>query len=258
MEDRGRQMPPGHDPCHMSLKSLNLGTVWRWIFSANPASFGMNLSLASTECPSVPAPGSQQAMAGGEWLPVSLNPSSSPGVRTLSKAPHEGRTQVSCTGAPYSPVAGLAQAFSHNPTWLVSCLRTVWAALPQKGGSKVDPGAASLERLETERKEMWRRQPLGFRDELIHKWSHSPWAFLAPPRPTSVHRLLPRGLPGNIFLVNVYIFGDSWFICGQSVPGKTHRAQPISGWGWPQAPGASDGQLPALGPGSSLLGPVSF
>lgn len=183
MEDRGRQMPPGHDPCHMSLKSLNLGTVWRWIFSANPASFGMNLSLASTECPSVPAPGSQQAMAGGEWLPVSLNPSSSPGVRTLSKAPHEGRTQVSCTGAPYSPVAGLAQAFSHNPTWLISCLRTVWAALPQKGGSKVDPGAASLERLETERKEMWRRQPLGFRDELIHKWSHSPWAFLAPPAP---------------------------------------------------------------------------
>lgn len=80
---------------------------------------------------------------------------------------------------------------------------------------------------------------------------------LAPPRPpgthTSVHRLLPEGLPGNIFLVNVYIFGDSWFICGQSVPGKTHRAQPISGWGWPQAPGASDGQLPALGHGSSPL-----
>lgn len=42
------------------------------------------------------------------------------------------------------------------------------------------------------------------------------------------HSLLPRGLPGNIFLVNVYIFGDSWFICGQSIPGETHGTQPIS------------------------------
>lgn len=62
-------MPPGHDPCHMSLKSLNLGIVWRWILITNPASFKINLSLASSECPLAPAPGSQQAMAGGEWLP---------------------------------------------------------------------------------------------------------------------------------------------------------------------------------------------
>lgn len=51
--------------------------------------------------------------------------------------------------------------------------------------------------------------------------SHGPQAFLEPPASLQ-GRLLPRGLPGNIFLVNVYIFGDSWFICGQSVPGERH------------------------------------
>lgn len=109
-------------------------------------------------------------------------------------------------------------------------------------------GVASLEVRDRERR--CRESSPG--DEPIHRWFHSPWALLAP-HPHLVHRLLPKGLPGNIFLVNVYIFGDSWFICGQSVPDKTHRAQPISGWGWSQAPGASDGQLPALGRGPSLL-----
>lgn len=79
--------------------------------------------------------------------------------------------------------AGPRSAAQGPPTWLISCLRAVWPALPQKGGSKVDPGAVSLERLETERNKMWRRQPLGFWGELIHRWSHSPWAFLAPPAP---------------------------------------------------------------------------
>lgn len=66
--------------------------------------------------------------------------------------------------------------------------------------------------------------------------------------PTSLHgRLLPRGLPGNIFLVNVYIFGDSWFICGQSVPGERHRAQPIS------RQGRLGGSPLPWGPGPSFL-----
>lgn len=84
----------------------------------------------------------------------------------------------------------------------------------------------------------------------------SSWASLAPPT-FPAHSLLPRGLPGNIFLVNVYIFGDSWFICGQSIPGETHRAQPISRRGWPLPQQLLVGSS-ALGPSPSLLDYAGF
>lgn len=45
-----------------------------------------------------------------------------------------------------------------------------------------------------------------------------PWHISAPMVPSTQLPRNPReggiGLPGNIFLVNIYIFGDSWFVSG--------------------------------------------
>lgn len=138
-------------------------------------------------------------------------------VHSLSKVPCEGRTRsaleahVLTCGRPGT-----------KPFWLYISYKLskdcVAYTTPKKEGLKYTQEQPLWRKLE--RKETWRKQSLSPGDALIHRCSHSPWASLAPSH-TSVHRLLPKGLPGNIFLVNVYIFGDSWFICGQSVPGKT-------------------------------------
>lgn len=75
-------------------------------------------------------------------------------------------------------------------------------------------------------------------------------AFLPPPT-FSPWRSPPQGLPGNIFLVNVYIFGDSWFICGQSVPGERHTGHSRLADGVASSPRRVWGQAPC--PGALVL-----
>lgn len=86
---------------------------------------------------------------------------------------------------------------------------------PIKGSGALRQGCSPSEEFEGMGTQGWgSSRHLG----IAVRWTCGPTerALLAPPP------LLPRGLPGNIFLINVYIFGDSWFICGQSVPGERH------------------------------------
>lgn len=152
----------------------------------------------------------------------------------------------------HSPVAG---PFHRAPSGTLSCqghklLKGVWPASHQGGGAS-EIGWTAVP---------WGNLRAGVRGDgqaagtrhlgtsgQMDVWSHRPQAFLMPPQPSLHGSLLPRGLPGNIFLVNVYIFSDSWFICGQSVPGERHTGHSrLADRGWPHAPGAS-GAAPCPG-----------
>lgn len=149
---------------------------------------------------------------------------------------------MSCGGALHSPVARPCPwpLQVPYPAWGTSCLRVCGPGPTPGGGEPL----------------RWGRSVRGWGGTLarvvIWTYGPSPQAFLVPSPPALHGSLLPRGLPGNIFLVNVYIFGDSWFICGQSVPGERHRAQPISGQGVASCPRSNWEAAPCPGACPSL------
>lgn len=132
-------MPPGRDPATCPSG----GSIWGMCgpSSANPASFGMDLkagfirvfpwelSRPQQEITAVHFPQPQQLYV----------------LCTLSKVPREGRTQVSCRGGRVLTCGRPnTEPFPYVLNILISCLRTVLPTLPQRGGSEIDTGVASL------------------------------------------------------------------------------------------------------------------
>lgn len=138
-------MPPGCDPCHMSLWSLNLGNECRRIFICQSCLLqDRSQGWLHRGLPWDPSRPQQTE----NMTSIFPNPNRSTVVCTLSKVPREDRTRAGCRGGPCTYLRqawyqALFLYFGH--TLVISCLRTVLPTLPQKGGSEMDTGVVSLE-----------------------------------------------------------------------------------------------------------------